>query len=91
MDLTPAAIFSFFTRSDSVETIARMVEQRRGTDRPYTQNCINLLSDYLRGNEDMVQGIRKQVTAQWASGSIRRSSPPRPRVISTCGTCVGRK
>jgi type IV secretion system protein VirD4 len=63
MDLTPAAIFSFFTRSDSVETIARMVEERRATDRPYTQNCINLLSDYLRGNEDMVQGIRKQITS----------------------------
>jgi type IV secretion system protein VirD4 len=40
-----------------------MVEERRATDRPYTQNCINLLSDYLRGNEDMVQGIRKQVTS----------------------------
>jgi type IV secretion system protein VirD4 len=63
MDLTPAAIFSFFTRGDSVETIARMVEERRATDRPYTQNCVNLLSDYLRGNEDMVQGIRKQVTS----------------------------
>jgi type IV secretion system protein VirD4 len=63
MDLTPAAIFGFFTRGDSVETIARMVEERRATDRPYTQNCINLLSDYLRGNEDMVQGIRKQVTS----------------------------
>jgi type IV secretion system protein VirD4 len=46
-----------------VETIARMVEERRATSRPYTQDCINLLSDYLRGNEDMVQGIRKQVTS----------------------------
>ena len=63
MDLTPASIFRFFTRGDSVETIARMVEERRATDRPYTQDCVNLLSDYLRGNEDMVQGIRKQVTS----------------------------
>lgn len=63
MDLTAATILSFFTRSDSVETIARMVDKRRATDRPYTQDCINLLSDYLRGNLDMVQGIRKQVTS----------------------------
>ena len=63
MSLTPAAIFEFFVRGDAVETISRMVEERRETDRPYTQNCINLLSDYLRGNEEMVEGIRKQVTS----------------------------
>ena len=63
MALTPAAVFEFFTRGDAIETIARMVENRRATSKPYTQNCINLLSDYLRGNEDMVQGIRKQVTS----------------------------
>ncbi|MGE4043387.1 MAG: type IV secretory system conjugative DNA transfer family protein [Acetobacteraceae bacterium] len=63
LELNPATVFRFFTRGDSVEELSRMVEQRRAVGRPYSQICIDLISDYLSGTEEVVKGVRKHVTS----------------------------
>lgn len=63
MQLNPGNIFRLFTRSDAIDIISRMVEERRATNRAYSQTCIELLADYLKGTEEVVSGIRKHVTS----------------------------
>src|SRR4051794_21336606 len=63
MALNPGTIFDHFTRSDSIDTLARMIDERRNANTPYSQTCINLISDYLNGTEEVVKGIRKHVTS----------------------------
>lgn len=60
--LNPGNIFRFFSRSDTPKVLARMIEERRNSDRPYSQTCIELLSDYLTGTDEVVSGVRRHVT-----------------------------
>jgi type IV secretion system protein VirD4 len=63
MQLNPGNIFRLFTRSDAVDVIFRMVEERRASNRPYSQTCIDLLSDYINGTDEVVSGVRRHVTS----------------------------
>lgn len=63
MALTPASAFRFFTRGDGAEELARLVKERRDAGNPYSQVCVDLISDYLNGTEEVVKGMRKHVTA----------------------------
>ena len=40
-----------------------MIEQRRAVGRPYSQVCVDMISDYLNGTDEVVKGVRKHVTA----------------------------
>ena len=62
MQLNPGNIFRFFMRPDVSEVLTRMIEERRASDRPYSQTCIDLLADYLGGVEEVVSGMRRHVT-----------------------------
>jgi type IV secretion system protein VirD4 len=62
MDLNPATVFRFFVRGDSQSVLTRMIEERRTAGDPYSQTCIDLISDYLSGTDEVVKGMRKHVT-----------------------------
>jgi type IV secretion system protein VirD4 len=62
MTLTLETVFRFFTRGDSVTVLNRMIEERRETGNPYSQTCVDLISDYLNGTDEVVKGMRKHVT-----------------------------
>ena len=62
MALNPSTVFRFFTRGDSLAVLTRMIEERRAAGNPYSQTCIDLISDYLSGTDEVVKGMRKHVT-----------------------------
>jgi hypothetical protein len=43
--------------------LAGRIEARRKAGNPYSQTCVDLISDYLTGTEEVVKGVRKHVTA----------------------------
>ena len=61
--LNPQAVFRWFARGDAAAELARRIETRRKTGNPYSQTCVDLISDYLTGTEEVVKGVRKHVTA----------------------------
>lgn len=61
--LNPATVFRWFARGDASAELARMIETRRKSGTPYSQACVDLISDYLSGTEEVVKGVRKHVTA----------------------------
>ena len=63
MQLNPGNIFRFFWREDGVWELTRLIDERRDNDWPYSQTCIDLLSDYVNGTDEVVSGIRKHVTS----------------------------
>jgi type IV secretion system protein VirD4 len=62
MDLNPENVFRFFTRGDSLAVLTKMIEDRRASGNPYSQTCIDILSDYLSGTDEVVQGMKKHIT-----------------------------
>ena len=56
-------MFRWFARGDAAAELARRIEARRKTGNPYSQTCVDLISDYLTGTEEVVKGVRKHVTA----------------------------
>ena len=60
--LSPTTVFRFFTRGDAAAELARMIEARRTAGNPYSQTCVDLVSDYLNGTDEVVKGVRKHVT-----------------------------
>ena len=46
-----------------IEQLVESWEARRKTGNPYSQTCVDLISDYLTGTEEVVKGVRKHVTA----------------------------
>jgi len=61
--LNPHAVFRWFARGDAAAELARQIEGRRKTGNPHSQTCVDLISDYLTGTEEVVKGVRKHVTA----------------------------
>ncbi|NOG73509.1 MULTISPECIES: type IV secretory system conjugative DNA transfer family protein [Roseicella] len=61
--LNPATVFRWFARGDASAELARMIDVRRKSGNPYSQACVDLISDYLSGTEEVVKGVRKHVTA----------------------------
>ena len=63
LTLNPETVFRFFSRGDGAEVLARLIEERRKAGTPYSQTCVDMISDYLNGTEEVVKGVRKHVTA----------------------------
>lgn len=63
MALSPAGVFRWFARGDAADELGRLIEARRRSGTPYSQACVDLISDYLSGTEEVVKGVRKHVTA----------------------------
>lgn len=63
LPLNPSTVFRFFTRGDGAAELARRIEERRAANDPYSQTCVDLISDYLNGTDEVVKGIRKHCTA----------------------------
>jgi type IV secretion system protein VirD4 len=61
--LNPSTVFRFFTRGDGAEELRRRILERRTAGNPYSQTCVDLISDYLNGVDEVVKGIRKHITA----------------------------
>jgi type IV secretion system protein VirD4 len=63
MPLNPARVFRFFTSGSGTDELIRLIEAARQARQPYTQTCVDLISDYLNGTDEVVKGIRKHVTS----------------------------
>lgn len=61
--LNPHAVFRWFARGDAAVLLAGRIEARRRAGNPHSQTCVDLISDYLTGTEEVVKGMRKHVTA----------------------------
>jgi type IV secretion system protein VirD4 len=61
--LNPHAVFRWFARGDAATELSRRIEARRKAGNPHSQTCVDLISDYLTGTEEVVKGVRKHVTA----------------------------
>jgi type IV secretion system protein VirD4 len=62
--LTMTNVLRVFTRGDGVEWLARKIEMRRKTHRPYSRVVVDGISDYINGDIRQVDGIRKTVTTR---------------------------
>jgi type IV secretion system protein VirD4 len=67
---TMAHILHLFSRGDYHEVLRGMIKRRRKTGPPYSRLTVEGISDFLSGNTEMVEGIRKSVStrlAPWAN------------------------
>lgn len=77
LPLTMATVLRMFTSADSQERLARMIESRRAAGKPYSQTAVDQVSDYLRGEVQQVEGIRKTVStklAPWFSPRLQAAT-----------------
>lgn len=63
LHLDPTTVFRFFTRGDGADELRRRILDARASGNPYSQTCVDLISDYLNGVDEVVKGIRKHITA----------------------------
>jgi type IV secretion system protein VirD4 len=61
MALNPGSVFRFFVRSDAIPVLAQMIEARRTSGDPYSQTCIDMISSYVSGTQEVVSGTRNHV------------------------------
>lgn len=77
---TMSEVLRLFTRGDAVELLHDLVETRRKSSRPnYSRTVVDGLSDYLRGSNEQVDGIRAMTSARLAPWS-------NPRVAAATST-----
>jgi type IV secretion system protein VirD4 len=61
MPLNPGTVFRFFVRSDAIPVLSEMIEARRRSGHPYSQTCIDMISSYVSGTQEVVSGTRNHV------------------------------
>lgn len=69
LSMDQETILRMFARGDGTDVITKMIKSRRGqrgTRRQYSQTSIDGISDYLSGNLEQVEGIRKTVSTRLA-------------------------
>lgn len=64
MPLTFGEVLRLLASADGPTRITGWIEARRQAGRPYTEATVRALEDYLRGSADLVNSIRKTVTAR---------------------------
>jgi type IV secretion system protein VirD4 len=78
LPLNMTAVLRMFTTADSHERLARMIEERRKSDaRPYSRTAVDQVADYLRGETQQVEGIRKTVSTKlspWFSPRLQAAT-----------------
>lgn len=72
-------ILRLFTSADSHERLAQMIEERRKREDqpPYSRTAVDQVSDFLRGEMQQVEGIRKTVStklAPWFSPRLQAAT-----------------
>jgi type IV secretion system protein VirD4 len=61
--LTPGNVFSYFVRGDASLHLAQAIADNRTVGIRHSQACIDALSNYLAGTEEVVSGTRNHVTS----------------------------
>ncbi len=63
-DLTLGAVLRIFARPEAPAEIQAAIKKRAKAGKPYSEPTVTALADYLSGNEDTIQDIRKTVTSR---------------------------
>lgn len=66
LPLTIGEVLRLLSSHDGATVILQHIEARRQAGKPYTEATVKALEDYLRGSPDLVNSIRKTVTAKLA-------------------------
>jgi type IV secretion system protein VirD4 len=64
LPLTIGTVLRLLSSADGATTMLRRIEARRCAGKPYTEATVKALEDYLRGSSDLVNSIRKTITAK---------------------------
>ena len=64
LPLTIGEVLRLLTRHDGPKYMIEQVTARRIAQRPYTEATVSALTDYLKGSADLVNNIRKTITAK---------------------------
>jgi len=63
-ELTLGAALRIFARPEAPAEIQAAIKARAAEDKPYSEPTVTALADYLSGNADTIQDIRKTVTSR---------------------------
>lgn len=66
LPLTFGEVLRLLAGAEGAKAMLERIEARRQAGRPYTEATVNALQDYLKGSADLVNSIRKTVTARLA-------------------------
>jgi type IV secretion system protein VirD4 len=64
LPLTFAEVLRLLSSSDGAQSMVERIEARRQQGKPYTEATVKALEDYLKGSADLVNSIRKTITAR---------------------------
>ena len=64
LPLTFGEVLRLLSSSDGARSMIERIEARRLAGKPYTEAVVKALEDYLKGSADLVNSIRKTVTAR---------------------------
>ncbi len=64
LPLTMGEVLRLLSSVDSAASMIARIEARRVANNPYTEATVKALEDYLKGSADLVNSIRKTVTAK---------------------------
>jgi type IV secretion system protein VirD4 len=64
MPLTIGEVLRLLSSADGAQAMLERIEARRQAGKPYTEATVKALEDYLKGSADLVNSIRKTITAK---------------------------
>lgn len=64
MPLTFGEVLRLLSSADGAQAMLERIEARRQQGKPYTEAVVKALEDYLKGSADLVNSIRKTITAR---------------------------
>ena len=64
LPLTFGEVLRLLSSSDGASAMLQRIEARRQQREPYTEATVKALEDYLKGSDDLVNSIRKTITAR---------------------------
>ncbi|BAU94183.1 MULTISPECIES: type IV secretory system conjugative DNA transfer family protein [Hyphomicrobiales] len=64
MPLTFGEVLRLLSSVDGAQSMLERIEARRQQGKPYTEATVKALEDYLKGSADLVNSIRKTITAR---------------------------
>jgi type IV secretion system protein VirD4 len=64
LPLTFGEVLRLLSSVDGARSMIERIESRRRRGRPYTEATVKALEDYLKGSPDLVNSIRKTITAR---------------------------
>lgn len=64
MPLTFGEVLRLLSSADGAQAMLERIEARRQRGKPYTEAVVKALEDYLKGSADLVNSIRKTITAR---------------------------